>query len=163
MYSIRQIGQDILNVIRGLNAFARYLRAMTDCQVGLSLLSAASSAVREGQSNRYVVRIANAGRQLLVCRLALEISALTAGRPPAPRCAQLIKSLTLAPRAGATVAIDYDWADQACCCIDGTCSSPDALWRDSLDRPQLYAVTALLYDLDERRLDALTVYQELTG
>ena len=162
MYSLRQIGQDLLKVMRGLNTFARYLTSKDDREVGLGLLSAASSAVRKGQWNRYVVRIANASRQPMACRLVFEISALTAGEPPAARYTHLTKSLTVAPRAGSAVAIDYDWMDRICCRIDGVCASPDDFWRGSLDRSQFYAVTALLYDLHGRQLDGLTVYQELT-
>lgn len=163
MYSLRQIGEDTRKVMRGLKALRRYLTSKDHCEVGLGLLAAASGAVRQGQSSRYVVRIANAGRQPLACRLVLQISTLTTGKLPAARYAHLTKSLTIPPRMGLAVAIDYDWMTQACCSIDGASSPPDEFWRGSLDKPQLYAVTAMLYDLDGRQLDGLTVYQELTG
>jgi hypothetical protein len=163
MYSLRQIGQDMRKVLRGLKVLGRYLTSKDHCEVGLGLLSATPSAVRKGQSSRYVVKIANAGRQPLACRLTLQISTLTTGEPPAARYAQLTRSLTLPPRMGSAVVIDYDWIDRACCSIDGVPSSPDAFWRGCLDIPQLYAVTALLYDLGGQQLDGLTVYQELTG
>ena len=163
MYSLRQIGQDTRKVMRGLNALRRYLTSKDHCEVGLGWLAAASGAVRQGQSSRYVVRIANAGRQPLACRLLLQISSLTTGELLAAHYAHLTKSLTIPSHMGSTVAIDYDWMTQACCSIDGVSSPPDEFWRGSFDRPQLYAVTALLYDLDGRQLDALTVYQELTA
>jgi hypothetical protein len=163
MYSLRQIGQDLRRVTHGLKALGRYLTSEDHCEAGLGLLSAVSNIVRQGQVSPYTVRIANAGRQPLDCRLTLHIAAATTVEPPLGLYAHLTKSLTIMPRSIQVIAIEYDWQDRAWFRIDDVCSPPDDFRRGGLDRPQLYAVTAVLEDQQGSRLDGLTVYQELTA
>ncbi len=160
MSALRQGGRDLLRMAREIEVFFRSMCAKEDCRVGLGLLSAASNVARKGQSSRYMVRIANAGRDRLDVRLTI---AICAGKLPGA-CAghdvSFTKRLTVQPCSALALAIEYDWIAPAMFHPDGDALPADDFWSGTVDTPQLYAVTAVLCDLEGRRLDGLTVYQD---
>jgi hypothetical protein len=162
MYGLRQGGRELLRIVRGIDAFLRSMRSKEDCQVGFGLLSAASNVAREGQSSRYVVRIANAGREPLDVTLTIDIWAGKLPEPFTGHYASFTKCLTVQPCRAETITIEYDWMAQATFHADGHALPPDGFWRGTVAPPQLCAVAARLSDPAGRCLDELTVYQELS-
>jgi hypothetical protein len=163
MNSLRQGGRDLFRIVRGIYAVFRYMWSKEDCQVGFGLLSAASHVARKGQSSRYVARIANAGREPLDVTLTVDIRAGTSPEPFTGHYASFTKRLTVQSRSVRTVAIEYDWMTHAVFHVDGDVLTPDSFWRGRGGMPQLYLVAASLSDPEGKRLEQLTVYQELTA
>jgi hypothetical protein len=163
MNGLRQVGRDLRRIAHGIKAFVRYLVAEEDCEVGLGLLSATSRIARRGQASQYVVRIANVNDVPREVLLALDIKMAERPAHHERHYASFTKHLTLGPRTARTVTIAYDWLSDASFSHEGYMSPPDDFWEGTGDTGQLYALTALLSDLQRRQLDRLTVYQELTG
>jgi hypothetical protein len=134
-----------------------------DCQVSFGLLSAASHVARKGQSSRYVARIANAGRDPLDVTLTVDVWAGKSPEPFTGHYASFTKRLTVQSRSARTVTIEYDWMTHAVFHADGHVLTPDSFWRGTGGTPQFYSVVALLSDPEGKRLDQLTVYQEVTA
>jgi hypothetical protein len=158
------VGRDVRRLLHGVWAFFRYLSSKEELEVGLGLLSATSGIARRGQPNRYMVRIANAGRGPFTCVLIISLKSVKATRRSGPReghYAYFTKTLTVQPRASSNIVIQYDWTVQAEFQVDGVSAPPDNFWRGDIDTPQLYLVAALLRDVQGTRLDKLAVYQEL--
>jgi hypothetical protein len=162
MNGLRQGGRDLLRIVRGIHAFLRCVWSAEDCHVGLGLFAAATHMARKRQSSRYVARIANAGRDPLGVALTIDIRAGQVPELSTGHYASFTKRLTAQPRTAEAITVEYDWMEHAIFHTDGRASPSDHFWKGSIGTPQLYAVTALLTDSEGRRLDALTVYQELT-
>ncbi len=159
--ALRHVGGDLSRVIRGTVAFFRYLCGREEDDVGLGLFSAGSSLARRGKPSEYVVRVANAARQPREVTLAIAIAAAYVEGPAAGDCARFTRPLLLQPRASQALTIRFTWVDGAWLHIDGASSPPDDSCRGKLAMPQLYALSAFLADGQGRRLDGLTIYQEL--
>jgi hypothetical protein len=162
MNDLRQGRRDLLRIVHGINTFFRCLWSKQDCQVGLGLFAAATHVARKGQSSQYVARIANAGRDPLDVTLTIDIWAGKVPELSTGHYASFTKCLTVQPRIAGTITIEYDWMEHAVFQTDGRALFPDDFRRGTVSTPQLYSVTALLSDLEGRRLHGLTVYQELT-
>jgi hypothetical protein len=156
------VGHDSRRIARGTEAFFRYLFSKEELTIGLGLLSATSNVATKGQANQYVVRIANAGRNCAEFLLTFQIKAVNVSVPSQGHYASFTKKLTVQPRLSSTLTIQYDWVAHADFQVDGVLSLPDDFSRGEIDTPHLYAVTVLLCDSKGTRLDALTIYQELT-
>jgi hypothetical protein len=66
------------------------------------------------------------------------------------------------PSGAIEVEFQYDWQTTATVMIDRVVSVPDECSAGEMQGQQRYAVSAILCDLGGQRLDALTIYQELT-
>jgi hypothetical protein len=163
MNSLRQGGRDLLRIVHGITTFFRCVWSKEDCQVGLGLFAAATNVARKGESSQYVARLANAGRDPLDVTLTIDIWAGEVPELSTGHYASFTKRLTAQPRIAGTITIEYDWMEHASFHTDGRASPSDHFWRGTVGTPQLYTVTALLSDSEGRRLDGLTVYQELTA
>jgi hypothetical protein len=157
------IGRDAQRVLREVDAFLRYLRSKEDVEVGLGLFAAASHVAVIGQPNRYEVRVASASRDSRDVMLVVDIYAVDLPRHPEGHYGWFTKHLSVKRGTSRTIAIEYDWLATPCVLIDDVPSPPDAIWRGQGHRPQLYSVTATLFDMQRTQLDSLTIYQELTG
>jgi hypothetical protein len=158
-----QLCWDVRRVFRGAKAFVRYLLVKQDLEVGLGLFSAASAVARQGQPNRYVVRVANATRHSLELTLTIRVKAAKTVDPSEQHHASCTKGMTVPPRLSTTITIECDWMGQVDFRIDGVSSPPDDFWRGEIEMPQFCSLTALLCDKTKAQLDALTIYQELTA
>src|SRR6266540_396565 len=160
LMKLRLIGRDLRRVVRGSDAFLRYLRAKEDIEVGLGLFAAASNSAVIGQPNRYEVRVANASQDTQDVTLGVDIYAVDVPRHPEGHYGFFTKHLTVKSGTSSTIAIQYDWLTTICVLIDDVSSPPDFIWRGEAHRPQLYSVTAALFDTQQTQLDGLTIYQE---
>jgi hypothetical protein len=156
-----QGGRDLGKTIRGLIALLQFLFAGDDLDVGLGLLSAGSLLARRGQANEYVVRITNTAYQPREVTLTMEIVVAHVSEPTAGPYTFFAKSLILPPRISSEMTIGYDWMNHAWFHVDGALSPPDDFSRGESDAPHLYALTVFLSNRLGKRLDGLTVYQEL--
>jgi hypothetical protein len=156
------VGHDLRRIARGTEAFFRSLLSKEELTVGLGLLSAASNIATKGQVNQYIVRIANAGRNCAEFLLTFHIKAANISVPSQGHHASFTKKLTVQPHLASTITMQYDWMAHADFQVDGALSLPDDFSRGEIDTPHLYSVTVLLCDSKGTRLDALTIYQELT-
>jgi hypothetical protein len=163
MRRLLRMGRDLQRILQGTTAFFRYLRSQESIQVGLGLFAAASNIAVIGQPNRYKVRVANASQDSRNVILGIDIYAVDVPRHPEGHYGFFTKLLTVKSGSCSTIAIQYDWLTTACLLIDDLSSPPDDIWRGEARRPQRYSVTAALFDIQHTRLDALTIYQELTG
>jgi hypothetical protein len=159
--ALGQGGRDLGKTFRGLVTFFQYLSVSDDLDVGLGWLSARSLLARRGQASEYVVRMANTAWQPQKVTLTIEIAAAHVSKPAAGPYAFFGKSLILPPRISWEMTIGYDWMTHAGFQIDGILSPPDAFSRGVNDAPSLYALTVFLSNRLGKRLDGLTVYQEL--
>ncbi len=157
------IGRDLRRIVRGADAFLRYLRSKEDIEVGLGLFAAASNIAVIGQPNWYEVRVVNISQDLRDVTLGIDIYAVNVPRHPEGHYGFFSKHLTMKCATASAIAVRYDWLTTACLLIDHVSSPPDAIWRGEANRPQLYSVTAALFDTQQTQLDGLTIYQELTG
>jgi hypothetical protein len=159
--ALGQGGRDLRKTLRGLVAFFQYLSVGDDLDVGLGWLSARSLLARRGQASEYVVRMANTTRQPQEVTLIIEIVAADVSRSVAGLYTLFAKSLILPPRISWEMTIGYDWIDHAWFQVDGMLSPPEDFSRGESDAPHLYALTVFMSNRLGKRLDGLTVYQEL--
>ena len=160
---LRLIGQDLRRVVRATETFFRYLRAKEDIELSLGLFAAAAHSAIPGQLNQYRVRIANAGHDHRDVTLGIDICAVNAPRHSDGHYGSFSKYLGIAPRTASTITIQFDWLTEVRLLIDGISARPDSLWRGDVSLPQLYSVSAALFDTQGNLLNMLTIYQELTG
>ena len=155
----RLVWQDLGRVICGTGAFLYYLLSKESIDIGLGTFSAELSVVVPGQPTKYYARIANVVGEVQDVKLAICVAI---PEPQATRYAYFMKSLAVKPHSATAIEVEYDWLTKACFFIDGFSSSPDEFSKGEVDSPQLYSVTAILFDSQGSTVDRLTVFQELT-
>lgn len=153
---------DIRRTVAGIIAFLRHLLTRDTVEIGLGQLSAASRVAVRGRQNRYLVTICNARAEPRDLTLAIDIYAVDPPTHPTGHYAHFSKRLTARPLASTPVEVQYDWLTDAGFVVGKMRSPADDLWRGTLDRSTRYAVNAILLHPSGKRLELLTVYQELT-
>jgi hypothetical protein len=162
MVGPRLLLHDARRVVDGSAALLKYLFTRDRVDIGLAQLSTASAAAARGGENRYDVTITNARPQASDVTLSLDIYAVDPPPNADGHYAYFVKRLNVPPRASTHVEIHYDWLTNAGFLVHSLPSPPDHLWRGTLDRPAWYSVNAILLDPGGKRLDLVTVYQQLT-
>jgi hypothetical protein len=160
--ALRRLLSDIRRTVAGSAAFLKYLLTRDIIEIGLGQLSADSTVAVRGRQNRYLITISNARTESRDVMLAIDIYAVDAPTHPGGHYAHFSKRLKARPRASTHVDVHYDWLTEARFGVGDMTSRPDDLWRGTLDRSTRYSVNAVLLDPGGRRLELLTVYQELT-
>jgi hypothetical protein len=162
MVGPRLLLNDARRMVDGFAALLKYLFTSDPVDLGLAQLSAESTSAVRGGENRYDVTITNARPQAGDVTLSLDIYAVDPPTGADGHYAYFVKRLNVPPRASTHVEIHYDWLTTAGFLVHNLPSPPDHLWRGTLDRPARYSVNAILLDPGGKRLDFVTVYQQLT-
>jgi hypothetical protein len=158
---LRRALSDLRRIIGGSVTFVECL-CTRDSEVGLGQLSAGSTLAVRGQQNRYAVTIANTRIDPRDVTLIIDIYAVDSPVHPAGHYAYFAKRLKARSRALTEVEVRYDWLTRASFAVDEMASPPDDFWKGTCDRSASYSVNAILLDPRGKRLDFVTVYQELT-
>jgi hypothetical protein len=159
---LRRLLSDIRRTVAGVIAFLQHLVTGHNVEIGLGQLSAESTVAVRGRQNRYRVTISNTRTEPRDLTLAIDIYAVDPSTQPAGHYAHFSKRLKARPRASTPVEVQYDWLTGAGFVVGDVRSPADDLWKGALDRSTHYAVNAILLDPSGKRLERLTVYQELT-
>jgi hypothetical protein len=159
---LRRLLSDIRRTVAGVIAFVQHLVTANIVEISLGQLSAESAVAVRGRQNRYLVTISNARTEPLDLTLAIDIYTVDPPTHPAGHYAHFSKRLQARPRASTPVEIQYDWLTGAGFVVGDMRSPADDLWRGAVDRSTHYAVNAILLHPSGKRLELLTVYQELT-
>ena len=157
----RQWLADAGRVAAGSAAMVKHLLTSDRADVGLGQVSAASATVARGRASRYDVTIASARSEQTDVTLRIDIRAADVGARADGRYTSFARRLAVEPRASTDVVVEYDWLESAGFRIGGVSLPADDRWKGTRDRPGPYAVSAILFDGDGRRLDSVTVYQRL--
>jgi len=158
---LERLLRDLGRIIGGSVAFLTYLLTRDRVEVALGQLSAESTVAVRGRPNRYLVTIASVANEPRDVTLVIDIYALDSPAQPGGQYAYFSRRLTARPRGSTRVDIQYDWRTAAGFLVEATSYPPDDLRRGTLDRPARHAVNAVLLDPGGKRLERLTVYQEL--
>lgn len=160
---LRRQLHDLRLVVEGCAAFIKYLLTRDRVEIGLAQFSAESTvAIRERQ-NRYQITIASTWAEPQDVTLAIDIYMVESPTHPDGHYAYFAKHVKARARASTRVEVMYDWHGAVNFLVDDRRSPPDDFWRGTLDRSTRYAVNAVLSDPSGKRLELLTVYQELTS
>jgi hypothetical protein len=159
---LRRALSDLRRIIGGSVTFVECLCTRDPVEVALGQLSEASTLAVRGQPNRYAVTISNGRIDPQDVMLVIDIYTVDSPGHPVGHYAYFAKRLKTPSRASTEVKVQYDWLTRASFAVDGMASPPDDFWKGTCDRFASYSVNAILLDPRGKRLDFVTVHQELT-
>ncbi len=159
---LHRLLSDIRRTVAGVIAFFQHLLTGDVVEIGLGQLSAESALAMRGCQNRYLVTITNARTEPRDLTLAIDIYAVDPPTHPTAHYAHFSRRLKARPLASTPVEVQYDWLTDAGFVVDEMRLPADDLWKGALDLSTHYSVNAILLDASGKRLELLTVYQELT-
>jgi hypothetical protein len=159
----RLVWRDLCRCVRGIVAFRRYLRSPDTVDIALGMFEAASSAVMVGRPCRYIVRIANVGEKVQDVQLIVEISSSSPAHSAATPCMRFATHCSIPANRATEIVFHYDWRSAVAVMVDNVASRTDTCWAGEFKTQQPYVVSAILADHTGKRLDRLTIYQELRG
>jgi hypothetical protein len=162
MSKLRRALSDLRRMLGGSVTFVECLCTRDPGEVGFGQLSAGSTLAVRGQRNRYAVTISNGRIDPLDVTLVLDIYTTDSPGHPVGHYAYFSKRLKVPSSASMEVEVQYDWLTSARFVVDEVASPPDDFWKGNFDRSTRYSVHAVLLDSRRKRLELITVYQELT-
>jgi GT2 family glycosyltransferase len=114
-----------------------------------------SNTVNIGRPNYYHIKITNVNHFISTAKLKISIEYNGS-------CyAYFTKILNLLPESSSDIKFEYDWRRQANFYIDNEIYQPEEIWYRGFVYSGLYRVNAILYDIKDRQVDNLTIYQRL--
>jgi hypothetical protein len=152
---------DLRRVAAGLLALGRSQRSDDVDETAIGALEAACSTLRHGESNRYTVRIANAGAVARTVVLVLDIAPAPG---PGARRGAVATALTLPARGVCVVEVYCDWHGSGSVVRGGRVVPCDRIVAGGDEAwPDRCVIGAVLLDLRGRPRDRLTLEQAVAA
>ena len=153
---------DSKRIITGIQHLWRYYRTEEQISLTISRLSAESTIVTEGETNKYSCVLTNNTAQNCWASLLIDIYLKDNQVHPDGHYAYLAKKIYITSKTSQSIELIYDWNDRAFFYVDGLKLIPDDFWRGPCLTRKQYIVRALLKNADGHPGDQLHLVQSLS-
>jgi hypothetical protein len=162
LWVVRTLLHDFKSLIAGIPVFIRFTREAEDIQVSISSFSTASHAVSKGHECTYEIVLANTTSVDRFQKLLIDIYAKDRPVHPEGHHAYFMKSCLITKRGSTILRFTYDWNDAASFYLDSVRLAPDMSWQGARTTEEKYLIRAVLFDINERPCEELTLVQSLS-